>query len=63
MFENPKARKQITEEISDVLFFIFRLSQKYNIDLTTEFRKKMEKNEQKYQMDKFKGSNKRYSEI
>lgn len=63
MFESPIARKKITEEISDVLFFIFRLSQKYNIDLTTEFRKKMEKNEQKYPVDKFKGSNKRYLEI
>ncbi len=63
MFESPIARKEITEEISDVLFFIFRLSQKYNIDLTTEFRQKMEKNEQKYPVDKFKGSNKRYSEI
>ena len=63
MFDDTKLREKITEEISDVLFFIFRLSQLYNIDLSTEFKKKMSKNEQKYPLHKSKGSNKRYSEL
>jgi len=62
MFDDPKLREEISEEISDVLFFLIRLAQKYDIDLTTEFNNKMSKNKKKYPIDKVKGSNKRHSE-
>src|SRR3989344_6558597 len=54
MFKTEK-REQISEELADTLYFILRLAQKYNIDLTTELYKKMEKNHKKYPVEKVKG--------
>ncbi len=59
---NAKTRDQITEEMADVLFFLIRFAQMYNIDLATEFDKKMKKNNSKYPVDKSRGSNKKYNE-
>ncbi len=63
MFKNPEKRKEITGEMADVLFFLFRLAQKYNIDIVTEFNKKIEENEKKYPVNKSRSSNKKYSEL
>lgn len=62
MFESSEKRKEISEELSDTLYFILRFAQKYNIDLTTELNKKMKKNGEKYPIEKSKGSNKKYTE-
>lgn len=45
-------KEQICEEISDVLFFTFRLAQRYNIDISTELAKKIAKNAEKYPAEK-----------
>lgn len=55
--------KKVEDEISDVLFFVLRFSQKYNIDLVTAFKSKMEQNRRKYPVEKARGSNKKYSEL
>jgi NTP pyrophosphatase (non-canonical NTP hydrolase) len=62
MFQNKLKRHEISEELVDVLFFILRFSEKYDIDLSDELKKKIEKNVQKYPIEKAKGSNKKYSE-
>ena len=62
MFRHAK-RQELTEEMADILFFLIRLAQRYDIDLTTELRNKMKKNEKKYPIEKAKGSNKKYSEF
>lgn len=62
MFKNPEKKQEISEELVDVLYFVLRLAERYNIDLTTEVNKKMIKNAQKYPVDKFKGQNRKYSE-
>ena len=62
MFQKESKRQEISEEMADVLYFLVRLSQRYGIDLTTELNKKLEKNEQKYPVEKAKGSNKKYTE-
>ncbi len=62
MFKSEK-KQEITEEIADILYFTLRLAERYNIDLTTELNKKMEKNKEKYPIDKAKGSNKKYTEF
>ena len=53
---------EVSEELADILFFILRLAQRYDIDISSEFQKKMEKNTKKYPIEKAKGSNKKYSE-
>lgn len=62
MFRNPIKKQEISEEMSDILFFLIRLSQRYNIDLSSEFDKKIKKNAEKYPVDKVKGLNKKYDE-
>ncbi len=63
MFKNIKEKEKITEEISDVFYFLLRLAQKYNVDLTTELKKKMLLNQKKYPIEKSKGLNKKYTEL
>ncbi len=55
--EDPQKREAISDELSDVLFFLLRFSQKYNLDLTEGFYKKMIKNNLKYPIELFKGKN------
>lgn len=62
MFEKEDKKQQLTEEMADVLYFLVRLAQMYNIDLTTELNSKMVKNGEKYPVEKVKGCNKKYSE-
>jgi len=63
MFSNDKKRSEMSEELADVLYFILRLAQRYDIDLTTELKKKMYKNKKRYPLEKFRGSNKKYTEL
>lgn len=63
LFNNREKRENILEEISDVFYFILRFSQKYEIDLSTELKKKMDINKEKYPIKKSKGSNKKYTEF
>ena len=62
IMEDSDKRTAISEELSDILFFILRFAQMYDIDLSKEFLRKISLNEKKYPVEKFKGSNKKYSE-
>ncbi|MBI2559114.1 nucleotide pyrophosphohydrolase [Candidatus Woesearchaeota archaeon] len=53
----------ISEELSDIFYFVLRLAQKYDIDLSEELDKKLKKNTEKYPIEKSKGSNKKYGEL
>ena len=48
MFADAQKRESICEELADIFHTLLRFSQKYGIDLSTELRKKMEKNQKKY---------------
>ena len=63
MFNSQAKREEISEEMADVLYFLLRLAQRYDIDLVTELNKKMEKNEKKYPVEKSRGQNKKYTEL
>lgn len=63
MFHDTNKKQKISEELSDVLFFVLRFAQIYEIDLTTDLLRKIKLNSIKYPIDKFKGSNKKYTEI
>ena len=62
MFKNESKKQELTEEMADVLYFLVRLAQRYDIDLTSELEKKIKKNNEKYPIDEVKGCNKKYSE-
>lgn len=56
------AEVSVRDELADVLFFVVRIAQKYNIDLNECFTQKLEKNRIKYPADKARGSNKKYDQ-
>jgi len=62
LFKDKFKKDEISEELADVLFFILRFAEKYHIDLSDELKKKLDKNVQKYPIEKAKGSNKKYTE-
>ena len=62
-FKNPQKRKDIEDEMADVLFFLTRLAQRYNIDLSNAFEEKIRESAKKYPVEKAKGSNKKYNEL
>ena len=55
-------KNEIAEELADTLYFVLRIAQRYEIDVSEAFNKKMLKNEGKYPAEKVKGSNKKYTE-
>ena len=59
LFKDLKKKEEISDEIIDVIWFAFRLAQKYNIDISEAFDKKLSKSEKKYPIEKSKGSNKK----
>jgi len=63
LFNSPEKKEKISEEVVDILYFLLRLTQKYDIDLATSLDKKMDKNEKKYPINKAKGSNKKYTDL
>jgi dCTP diphosphatase len=56
-------KADVAEELADVFYWVLLLSNKLDIDLIDAFKKKMAKNEQKYPVDKAKGSHKKYTEL
>jgi NTP pyrophosphatase (non-canonical NTP hydrolase) len=63
LFKNEKKKEDIEDEMADILYFLVRIAQRYDLDLSEALDRKMEKNEKKYPVDKAKGSNKKYNEF
>lgn len=58
------SKKQHTkEEIADIAIYLLRICMKLDIDLEDAILEKMKKNEEKYPVDKVKGSAKKYTEL
>lgn len=58
-----KGKQGLSEELSDVLYWVLLMAHDYDIDLEDAFEKKMRKNEKKYPVKKAKGSAKKYTEL
>ena len=63
LFKDLKKKEEISDEMADILYFLIRMAQKYDIDLAEAFDKKMEKSAKNYPIEKAKGSNKKYNEF
>ncbi len=55
-------KEAIEDELMDVLFFVLRFAQMYDIDVSSAFIRKMKKNNTRYPADVVKGKNKKYNE-
>jgi NTP pyrophosphatase (non-canonical NTP hydrolase) len=56
-------RDRVENELADVLFFVLRLAQRYDIDLSAAFARKLAVNTERYPVDKARGSNRKYTEL
>lgn len=63
IFREKESLKMVKDEMADVLYFLLRIAQIYGIDLSESLKEKLSSNEEKYPVHKFKGSNKKYSEV
>ncbi len=59
---DDKKFKEVRDEIADVQVYLLRLAQKLDIDILQAVEQKMEKNRQKYPIDKAYGSSRKYTE-
>ncbi|MEO0505082.1 MAG: nucleotide pyrophosphohydrolase [Bacteroidota bacterium] len=60
--EEEVDKVKLSDEIGDVIYSLVLLSHKFNIDIKEAFETKMLKNENKYPINKFFGSNKKYND-
>ncbi len=63
LLSNVSSREKIEDEMADVFFFLLRIAGRYGVDLKAALAKKMQKNAQKYPVEKARGSNKKYDEF
>ena len=63
LLNNPQQKEDIEDELADVLFFLLRFSQRFNIDLDHALERKIEKSEKKYPVDKARGRNIKYDKL
>jgi len=63
LFSDPHIKEEIEDELADVLFFLLRFSQRFEVDLTKALLRKIKKSEKKYPVDKAKGKNTKYTKL
>jgi len=62
LLDNPERREAVEAEVADVFFFLLRFADLYNIDLEEVLEQKLAQNRERYPVDEYKGSNKKYDE-
>lgn len=56
-------KDSIGEELADVLYWVLLISHDLNINIASALNKKIKKNEEKYPVEKAKGTHKKYTEL
>ncbi len=56
-------REAVADEMADVAIYLFELADLLEMDLGQEMLRKLEKNAEKYPVEKSKGSNRKYDEL
>ena len=56
-------RSEIASEIADVAILLFELADNSGIDVAAAIREKLARNEERYPVDKARGSNAKYNEL
>lgn len=54
---------EIADELADVLYWILLMGHDFDIDLMDALEGKLKKNEEKYPIEKVKGTHKKYTEL
>lgn len=56
-------KEKIENEIADIFIFLTYIIKEFDIDLVNAVKRKIDLNNQKYPIEKSKGSNKKYTEL
>jgi NTP pyrophosphatase (non-canonical NTP hydrolase) len=62
-WDNNFKQEKVEDEIADVFLYTVMLAEKLGMDLVEVAHKKIDKNESRYEVDKVKGSSKKYTEL
>lgn len=62
-WNNEYDLENVSEELADILLYAILMSDAVGIDLVEAAHKKIEKNAQKYPVDKAKGNSRKYTEL
>jgi NTP pyrophosphatase (non-canonical NTP hydrolase) len=63
LLSSPIKRKEIEAELADILFFVLRFAQRFDIDLYRALQAKLKKNALKYPIKKARGRNLKYTDL
>jgi dCTP diphosphatase len=56
-----RKKEDLGDELADVLYWVLLIANDYGIDLSESWKRKMDKNETKYPVDKAKGRSDKYT--
>jgi NTP pyrophosphatase (non-canonical NTP hydrolase) len=59
ILDDPVGRKEIQDELADVLIFVLRFGQRFEVDLVTAVLDKLAQNEARYPVETAQGSNRK----
>lgn len=60
---NSDTKQHVKDEVADIAIYLLRICMKLDIDLEDAILQKMKKNEEKYPIEKAKGSAKKYNKL
>ena len=63
IIDDPTMFHEIEEELADIFIYSLNFADKLNINVTDAIRKKLKKNQEKYPVEKARGSAKKYTEL
>ena len=63
MMSDEKKRALISDELADVFYFLIRFAQMYDFDLLASLERKMALNEERYSVERSRGSNVKYDQF
>jgi len=59
----PEKKAQVAEELADVLAYLVRLADKLDVDLLAAVTAKLARNEERYPVERARGSARKYTEL
>lgn len=62
LLADSEKREDVEDELADILFFLLRDADLYDINLESALERKLKKNRERYPENEYKGSNKKYDE-
>lgn len=63
LWDNNYDKEDVGEELADVMIYCLHMADSIGVDIEEVIKKKMDKNEKKYPIEKAKGTSKKYTEL